>query len=198
MCQRQVGSKRSLISRLNPAGERPSFATRCLSNILTSNASRPPRSSLSSRNCGTIWLRTPPSFRLPPNSWPNLIDAWRIIAKTRRRSPLGKPFSSGFLGRVHERAGLPLICGHRYSGSLRILRGVSRRSRHPLHEHLDAAFTYIRTFPEIAPLFHGRYRRLLIPHFPYGIFYSLESDRVIIAAVMNLQQNPAVIQRRLG
>jgi toxin ParE1/3/4 len=64
--------------------------------------------------------------------------------------------------------------------------------------HLDAAFTYIRNFPEIAPPFHGRYRRLLIPRFPYGIFYALESDRVIIAAVMNLQQNPAAIQRRLG
>jgi len=64
--------------------------------------------------------------------------------------------------------------------------------------HLDAAFTYLRNFPEIAPLFHGRYRRLLIPRFPYGIFYTLESNRVIIAAVMNLQQNPAVIRRRLG
>jgi toxin ParE1/3/4 len=63
--------------------------------------------------------------------------------------------------------------------------------------HLDAAFTSIRTFPEIAPIFHGSYRRLLIPHFPYGIFYTIESNRVVIAAVTHLQQNPAAIRRRL-
>ncbi len=63
--------------------------------------------------------------------------------------------------------------------------------------HLDAAFTHLRAFPESAPLFHGSYRRLLVPRFPYGIFYTIES-RIIVAAVMYLRQDPERIIGRLG
>jgi toxin ParE1/3/4 len=65
-------------------------------------------------------------------------------------------------------------------------------------QHLDGAFTYLRAFPEIAPLFHGRYRRLLVPHYPYGIFYCLEGRRIVVAAVMFLSQAPDAILRRLN
>ena len=67
-----------------------------------------------------------------------------------------------------------------------------------LMRHLDAAFTYLRNFPEIAPVFQGNYRRLLVPHFPYGIFYTLESGRIVVAAVIHLRKDPDVIRRRLG
>ena len=39
-----------------------------------------------------------------------------------------------------------------------------------LMQHLDATFTYLRTFPEIAPIFHGSYRRLLVHIFLTRIF----------------------------
>lgn len=64
-------------------------------------------------------------------------------------------------------------------------------------QHPDATLTYLQTFPEIAPIFHGSYRRLLVPDFPYGIFYTIESSRIIIAAVMHLRQDPREIARRL-
>lgn len=64
--------------------------------------------------------------------------------------------------------------------------------------HLDITFAHLRTFPEIAPIFHRSYRRLLLPHFPYGIFYTLESGRIIIAAITDLRQDPDAIRRRLG
>lgn len=35
--------------------------------------------------------------------------------------------------------------------------------------HLDLAFGRIRTFPQIASVFHKNYRRLLVPGFPCGI-----------------------------
>ncbi len=63
--------------------------------------------------------------------------------------------------------------------------------------HLDAAFTNLRAFPEIGPIFHGCYRRLLVPRFPYGIFYIIEPDRIIIAGVLHLRQNPAAIRRHI-
>lgn len=64
--------------------------------------------------------------------------------------------------------------------------------------HLDAAFAHLRTFPESAPIFRGNYRRLLVPRFPYGIFYTLEPTRIIVAGVMYLRQNPEAIIRRLS
>ena len=64
--------------------------------------------------------------------------------------------------------------------------------------NLDAAFTQLLKFPKIAPLFHGSYRRLLVPHYPYGIFYTLESPPIIVVAVTHFRQNPGDILRRLG
>ena len=64
--------------------------------------------------------------------------------------------------------------------------------------NLDVAYAHLRVFPEIAPVFHGSYRRLLVPRFPYGIFYTLESSRIIIASVTYLGQDPEAILRRLG
>ena len=64
--------------------------------------------------------------------------------------------------------------------------------------HLDVAFGRLRTSPEIAPVFLGAYRRLLIHGFPYGIFYTLEGRRIIISGVMDFRQDPGVIRRRLG
>ena len=63
--------------------------------------------------------------------------------------------------------------------------------------HLDVAFGRLRTFPEIAPLFYEAYRRLLVHGFPYGVFYTLEGRRIILAGVMDLRQDPEVIRRRL-
>ena len=64
--------------------------------------------------------------------------------------------------------------------------------------HLDVAFGRLRTHPEVAPVFLGTYRRLLIHGFPYGIFYTLEGRRIIISGVMDLRQEPGTIRRRLG
>jgi plasmid stabilization system protein ParE len=65
-------------------------------------------------------------------------------------------------------------------------------------QHLDVAFSHLRQFPEIGPTFHGDYRRLLIPGFPYGIFYTIEGARIIVAWVMDLCQDPEAIMHRLA
>jgi plasmid stabilization system protein ParE len=36
----------------------------------------------------------------------------------------------------------------------------------------------------------GRYRRLLIPRYPFGIFYVVESNRIVVHAVSDLRQDP--------
>ena len=62
---------------------------------------------------------------------------------------------------------------------------------------LEAAFGQLRTFPESGPLVHRHYRRLLVPQFPWGVFYSVEGRGVIVAGVMDTRQDPATIVRRL-
>ncbi len=64
--------------------------------------------------------------------------------------------------------------------------------------HLDAAFEQLRRFPESGARFHRRYRRLLIPNFPYGIFYSVETRGIVVAGVIDIRRAPEAILRRLG
>lgn len=63
---------------------------------------------------------------------------------------------------------------------------------------LDAAFTQLRSFPESGPVVCRNYRRLLVPGYPYGIFYSVEPRGIIVSGIMDNRQNPAAIARRLA
>src|ERR1043165_5861677 len=64
--------------------------------------------------------------------------------------------------------------------------------------HLDAALTLMRQHPEIAPFYEGQYRRMLIRDFPYGIFYEVQPTRIIVAAILDLRQDPQTLRRKLG
>ena len=63
--------------------------------------------------------------------------------------------------------------------------------------YLDVALGRLRTFPEIAPPIHEAHRRLLVHGFPYGVFYTIEGRRIIVAAIMDLRQDPEIIRQRL-
>jgi len=54
---------------------------------------------------------------------------------------------------------------------------------------LDLALGLLRQFPEMGPLFHRQYRRLLVSEFPYGIFYTIEGSRIIVIRVQHLRQD---------
>jgi hypothetical protein len=62
---------------------------------------------------------------------------------------------------------------------------------------LDAALTLLREHPEVAPVYMGPYRRMLIRSFPFGIFYQVQSKRLVVAAILDLRQNPELLERRL-
>lgn len=62
---------------------------------------------------------------------------------------------------------------------------------------LDAALGLLRTHPEIAPVYAGPYRRLLVRDFPYGIFYQAQANRIVVVAIMDLRQDPKSIRRKL-
>jgi plasmid stabilization system protein ParE len=62
---------------------------------------------------------------------------------------------------------------------------------------LDAAFTLLRQHPEIAPVYKMPYRRMLLKNFPYGIFYQTQPKRLVVAAILDLRQNPTTLRQRL-
>ena len=62
---------------------------------------------------------------------------------------------------------------------------------------LDGVLHVIASHPASARLHLDDYRRALISHFPRGIFYVVEMDRIVIHAVLDLRQDPRTIMRRL-
>ncbi len=65
------------------------------------------------------------------------------------------------------------------------------------HDEIERAFSQLATFPESAPIFLGNYRRLVIRHTPFGAFYTVTGERVMIGAILDLRQDPAAILRRM-
>ena len=62
---------------------------------------------------------------------------------------------------------------------------------------LDDCLAQISMHPESAPTFVGKYRRLVMRGFPFGIFFAEEGARVFVHAVLDLRQSPEAIRRRL-
>ncbi len=62
---------------------------------------------------------------------------------------------------------------------------------------VDAYLERIANFPEIAPMYCESIRRQVMPGFPYGIFYEPHSRRILLAAILDLRQDPKKIRRRL-
>ena len=62
---------------------------------------------------------------------------------------------------------------------------------------LDLTLGLLRTFPEMGPVYEGSYRRMLVRDFPYGIFYQMQPARIVIAAIIDLRQDPESIRQKL-
>lgn len=65
-------------------------------------------------------------------------------------------------------------------------------------QQLEIALAQLRHFPESGSRFHGNYRRLLVPRFPYGIFYVVEARGVVVTGIIDTRRDPADILRRLS
>lgn len=56
----------------------------------------------------------------------------------------------------------------------------------------------LEAFPHIGPaVYRGKVRRVLVFNRHHGLFYTVEGRRVILHALLDLRQNPALIMRRL-
>ena len=49
-------------------------------------------------------------------------------------------------------------------------------------QDVELRLEHLKKFPLVGRLYRGRYRRLLIPRYPFGIFYVVESNRIVVDA----------------
>ena len=63
---------------------------------------------------------------------------------------------------------------------------------------LDFALERMRQHPEIGRVHRGAYRRLVLRPFGFGVFYTVEGERIMVGAILDLRQNPEAIARRLS
>ncbi len=56
----------------------------------------------------------------------------------------------------------------------------------------------IGRFPKSGPIYSEPFRRLLIPKSPFGIFYTIEGNRIFVQAIIDLRSDPERIMRRLN
>jgi plasmid stabilization system protein ParE len=68
-----------------------------------------------------------------------------------------------------------------------------------MYLQVDKALDVLRVFPKAGPVnFAGRVRRLVVSRTPLGIFYSVNGNRVLVGAVLDLRQAPDTIEKRLS
>ena len=55
----------------------------------------------------------------------------------------------------------------------------------------------LQSYADIHLIHFGKYHRLLSKRFPYGIYYQVEGNVVLVRAVLDLRRDPERIKRRL-
>jgi len=71
-----------------------------------------------------------------------------------------------------------------------------RQGGDKFYHYCDRALEILRTHPLAGSNYSAPYRRLLIPKTHLGIFYSFESERIIVHAILDLRADPERIASR--
>jgi plasmid stabilization system protein ParE len=68
---------------------------------------------------------------------------------------------------------------------------------HEFATEVAAAFERILQYPNAWAPFSGTTRRCQVHRFPYGVLYHLQSDEIVVMAIMHLARDPQRWQDRL-
>ncbi len=71
-------------------------------------------------------------------------------------------------------------------------QGLGIQFLHNVGEAIDL----IRENPQLHSLIYKNIRRALIHRFPYGIFYIIDNDRVVVLAVFHFKRDPKIWKKR--
>jgi len=57
---------------------------------------------------------------------------------------------------------------------------------------LRQKFESLQTFPESAAVIYKNIRRVVVPRFPYLVFYLVDQTSVVVIGVLHTSRNPAI------
>ncbi|MCI0357437.1 MAG: type II toxin-antitoxin system RelE/ParE family toxin [Planctomycetaceae bacterium] len=63
---------------------------------------------------------------------------------------------------------------------------------------IDEAMEKLRRSPDLGIVVHKQLRRLAVDRFPYGVFYLVEAQRIVVVGVIHGRRAPRVWKRRLA
>jgi plasmid stabilization system protein ParE len=63
-------------------------------------------------------------------------------------------------------------------------------------EAIDEQLRWIGDWPEASPVVHQAIRRSLVRQFPYGLFYIVEDDELIVLGCFHARRDPSGWERR--
>ncbi len=63
--------------------------------------------------------------------------------------------------------------------------------------HVEAALSSIQRSPQMYPVIYKNVHRCLVRRFPYGIFYLVERERIVILAIFHASRDPRAWQDRV-
>jgi toxin ParE1/3/4 len=61
---------------------------------------------------------------------------------------------------------------------------------------LEETYLRISEHPEIHPLVYRSFRRALLRHFPYSVYYVVHEDAAVVVGVVHQAQHPSTWKRR--
>jgi plasmid stabilization system protein ParE len=64
-------------------------------------------------------------------------------------------------------------------------------------EEMAKGFALLKDFPEAPPPIGDRYRRLLLPRFPFGIIFRLDGSDIVVVAVAHNSRRPGYWRGRI-
>ena len=85
-----------------------------------------------------------------------------------------------------------------YLGAVSYYAGISPRLAESFIKAVELGIDEILAYPEAWQLVEEDVRRRLIRRFPFGIYYCIEGDLIMVYAVMHMSRNPNYWRSRVG
>lgn len=84
-----------------------------------------------------------------------------------------------------------------YLGAVSYYSGMSPRLAESFIKAVESGIESVLRFPEAWQIVEEDVRRHLINRFPFGIYYCIEGDRILIYAVMHMSRQPNYWKSRI-
>ena len=84
-----------------------------------------------------------------------------------------------------------------YAGAVSHYANISHRLAESFIEAVESGIDSILSYPEAWQIVEGDVRRHLVKRFPFGIYYCVEGDVIMIYAVMHMSRHPDYWKSRI-